>query len=293
MGIQDVNIDAVAESAIAKQNGGGMAPQSDSSESQQDQSTAQGMTEAQAQAILDLEKAQKFKFGDREWTPDQLKKSIMLHSDYTKKTQEVAQTRKYYDNLEADLDFVRNSPNKQEAMQMFMETYPKAFHRYLSLIGGQEQAASLQAQSQSQSQIPPELMKDLEMVKNYVQEKETQAIEAQLDATFSSLAKKYPEGDEDIVLARAQALLDAKRETEPGFRITNEIWEKLWKASHDKAMAKFEAKQKGTLEKQRAANQSFKGPASGGGTPGQAPVRMNMKQATEHAINTLSGRKGI
>lgn len=293
MGLQDVNIDSVVDQVNAKYSGGSTGQESASNESApSSQNTAAGeMTEAQAQAILDLDKAQKFKFGDREWTPDQLKKSIMLHSDYTKKTQAVSETRKYYDNLEPDLEFIKNSPNKEQAMQMFMETYPKAFHKYLSLIGGgSEQAANLQAQSQS-AQLPPELMKDLQMVKSYVQEKETQAIEAQLENTFSSLAKKYPDGDEDIVLARAQALLDAKRETEPGFRITNEIWDKLWKASHEKNVSKYEARQKGVLEKQRTANQSAKGPAPGGGTPGQAPVRMNLKQAEEYAYKTLTGKR--
>lgn len=288
MGIQDVDVNAVVDAAVGKQDGGSMAPSSSSSDSYQGQSNEGQMSEAQAQAILDLEKAQKFKFGDREWTPDQLKKSIMLHSDYTKKTQAVAETRKYYDNLEADLDYIKSSPNKQEAMQMFMQTYPKTFHRYLSLVGGHEQAANLQAQSQSQ--IPQELLQDLQMVKSYVQEKETQAIEAQLDQTFSTLAKKYPEGDEDVVLARAQALLDSKRETEPGFRITNEMWDKLWKSSHEKNVSKYEARQKGILEKQRTANQSYKGPAAGGAVPGQAPVRMNLKQATEHAVKTLQGK---
>lgn len=292
MGLQDVNIDSVVDQVNAKYSSGGTGQESASNESApSSQNTAAGeMTEAQAQAILDLDKAQKFKFGDREWTPDQLKKSIMLHSDYTKKTQSVAETRKYFDNLEPDLEFIKRHPNKEQAMQMFMETYPKAFHKYLSLVGGSEQAANLQTQSQN-AQLPPELMKDLEMVKNYVQEKETQAIEAQLENTFSALAKKYPDGDEDIVLARAQALLDAKRETDPGFRITNEIWDKLWKASHEKNVSKYEARQKGILEKQRTANQSAKGPAPGGGTPGQAPVRMNLKQAEEYAYKTLTGKR--
>jgi hypothetical protein len=291
MGLQDVNIDSVVNEVNAKYSNGGTGQESASSAPETgSQNTAGEMSKEQAQAILELDKAQKFKLDGREWTPDQLKKSIMLHSDYTKKTQSVAETRKYYDNLEHDLEFIKGHPNKEQAMQMFMETYPKAFHKYLSLVGGSEQAANLQTQGQS-AQLPPELMKDLQMVKNYVQERETQAIEAQLDNTFSQLAKKYPEGDEDIVLARAQALLDAKRESEPGFRITNEIWDKLWKASHEKNVGKYEARQKGILEKQRTANQSARGPAPGGGTPGQAPVRMNLKQAEEYAYKTLTGKR--
>lgn len=293
--LDNVNVAQVAEAAAANQSGGsGSSTPSGSSQAPSTQNTAQSEAQAKAEAILNLDSAQKFKFGDREWTPDQLKKSIMLHSDYTKKTQAVSETRKYYDNLEHDLEYVRGHHNKEEAIQAFVQTYPKEFHQYLKLAGINlsTEASSRQAQAQSNQAISPEIMRDLEMVKSYVQEKETQAIEAQLDQTFSALSKKYPDGDEDVVLARAQALLDSKRENDPGFRITNEIWEKLWKGSHEKVAQKLEAKQKGMIEKQRTANSSYKGPAPGGGTPTQAPQRMNMKQATEHAIQTLSGRKG-
>lgn len=296
MGIDSVNINDVVSAATANQSGGsqGSAPTTEASQSGSPSTQNTASPAEQAQAILNLDQAQKFKFGDREWTPDQLKKSMMLHSDYTKKTQAISEARKYYDNLEHDLDYIRNHHNKQEAAQAFTQTYPKEFHKYLKHAGIDmaQEASSRQMQAQSNTEIPPEILRDLQMVKTYVQEKETQAIEAQLDQTFSSLSKKYPDGDEDVVLARAQALLDSKRESDPGFRITNEVWEKLWKASHDKYAQKREAHQKGIIEKQRTANSSYRAPAPGGATPGQAPVRRTMKEATEFAVQTLSGRKG-
>lgn len=42
------------------------------------------------QELIDLASVQKFKIDGKEMTFDQLKKSMMLHSDYTKKTQSVA-----------------------------------------------------------------------------------------------------------------------------------------------------------------------------------------------------------
>lgn len=288
MGIQDVDVNAVADAAVANQSGGqGQAsPQQGNSGAPSTQSNAHAEAQAKAEAILNLDGASKFKFGGKEWTPEQLQKSMMLHSDYTKKTQAVAQTAKYYDNLDADLDFIRTSPNKQEAVQMFMQTYPKAFHKYLSMSGAQiqQEAENRQMQGQSQAQLPPELMRDLQMVKNYVTQTETKAIEAQLDNTFAALAKKYPDGDEDVVLARASALLDAKREEDPGFQLTTAHWDKLWKASHEKFLQKNQARQKTVVQNQRNANSMAKGPASGGGVPGQAPARMNLKQATEFAV---------
>ncbi len=205
MGIQDVDVNAVADAAVANQNGGSAgqaSPQAGSSGAPSTQSNAHAEAQSKAEAILNLDGASKFKFGGKEWTPEQLQKSMMLHSDYTKKTQAVAQTAKYYDNLDADLDFIRTSPNKTEAIQMFMQTYPKAFHKYLSMSGAQlaQEAESRQMQGQSQAQLPPELMRDLQMVKNYVTPTETKAIERfrpfyrrNLNASVAGLGKYTPD----------------------------------------------------------------------------------------------------
>lgn len=283
MGLNDVNVDQMVSEVSARHGQSTESSNSDSTPANtQASATPEGKT---AEEILNLDGTLKFKFGNREWTPDSLKKAIMFQSDYTKKTQELSETRKYYDNLEYDLDAVRKNPQLADA---FLKTYPKQFHKFLNLVGGSDQAASLQTQNRdTQAPIPPELMDRFLRVESYVKETEVKAAEADLDAKFSTLSKKYPEAIEDVVLARAQALLD-KGDTPT---ITVEMWDKLWKQSHEETIKRFEAKQKETLNKQRTANQSYKGPSSGGGVPTGAPKRETMSQATDRAIRELQGRK--
>ncbi len=284
MGIQDVDQGAVTQ-AISQSQGISQSQATQSSQGMQQETSrapsTQNTLSPNSDDPLNLESVLKFKFGDREWTPEQLRKSILMHSDYTKKTQAVAETQKYWDNLDTDLENVRNNPQLRDA---FLQTYPQAFHKYLR--GGNENPS--QSNQSQQNQLPPELLQKLSKVdelSSYIQEQQIKAHEANIDAKFSTLSKKYPDGIEDVVLARAQALMDR------GTFVTDEVWEKLWKKSHEDVSSRFEARQKTTLQTQRAANQSARGPASGGGTPTGAPVKARtIKDATEMAIRSLSGK---
>lgn len=241
-------------------------------------------TSASEGDILNLDGSLKFKFEGREWTPEQLKKSVMMHSDYTKKTQAVAEKAKYFDNLEYDLENVRSNPKLAEE---FVKIYPKEFHKYLNLSRAQSQQAAEARQvsgNQSENQLPPELLQDIKSIKEYVNETQVKAHEAQIDATFQTLSKKYPDGIEDVVLARAQALLDR------GTPIDSNVWERLWKQSHDDMNKRFETRQKTTLQTQRNSNARAQGPGAGGGTPSGSPKKMNLKEAEAHMINSLKGR---
>lgn len=270
--IGDVNLGDVVQAAES-----GQAPQATGNV--QDNSTAPTtQNNSSSEEPLNLDGVVKFKLGDREWTPDQLRKSILMHSDYTKKTQAVAETQKYWDNLDYDLDKVRSNP---QLAQAFRQTYPKAFHKYLKDTGSEANQTPVDRPA-----VDPELLERFSRIENYVQEKEIQANEARIDAVFATLSKKYPDGDEDVVLARAQAMIDK------GESVDERVWEHLWKNSHDKYQQKFESRQKQTLTNQRNANLMARGPASGGGTPASAPptTKMNMKQATDYAIKQLSGK---
>lgn len=286
MGINDVNIDQMVSDVSARSQGqvADSGKNNPSNYSQVSDTAPQGDNSNQSDEALNLESVLKFKFGEREWTPDQLRKAIMLQSDYTKKTQQISEERKYFDNLHYDLENIRSNP---DLVNEFMKVYPKQFHQYLKLVGANsEEAQNRQVQAQSEkAPIDPQLIAKLERVENYIRDTEVKAKEAELDAKFSSLSKKYPEGNEDLVLARAQALIDR------GVPITDEVWDKLWKQSHDSFVSKFEAKQKQTLQQQRDSNNRASGPSSAGGVPTNAPRRESFKQATERAIQELHGRK--
>lgn len=239
----------------------------------------QGENRTQEEILLD--KLDKFKFGDKEWTPDQLRKSIMLHSDYTKKTQQLAEARKYYDNLDADIEAVKANP---QLAAKFKEIYPEEFHRYLKYAGHSESQSQQQGvqSSQQQAAVDPQFLDRFSRLESYVKEKEVQAYEAQLDNTFATLSKKYPNGVEDVVLAKAQALLDK------GEELSNQSWENLWKQSHESMTKRIDQMQQQKFEAQKGANSKAKGPGIGGGIPGEAPRRMTLKEATEQAVSDLS-----
>lgn len=232
--------------------------------------------------ILNLEGVSKFKFGDREWTPDDLRKSILMHQDYTKKTQETAKERKYFDNLAYDLRAVADNPALKDE---FMKTYPEKFHSYLEVIQDRLEAQQEQAHGQDspgqdlRSQLPKELIQRLDRVENYVKEKEIAAYDAQLDAKFSTLQSKFPDADQEVIIAQAEAFISN------GGKPDDKVWEQLFKNSHDKFNQRIEAKQKATLNNQRSANQKAKDMGPGGGTPTSAPTRSGgLKGAEEAAI---------
>src|SRR3954464_16064772 len=81
--------------------------------------------------MVDLESLEKFRYAGREMTPKELQQAVMLQSDYTRKTQQLAEERKYYDNLSADLSAVAQNP---QLAAKFKEVYPEKFHDYLAYV---------------------------------------------------------------------------------------------------------------------------------------------------------------
>lgn len=245
----------------------------------------EGMTQAE---IVALDKLERFKFGDREFTPETLRKSMMFQSDYTKKTQALKQVDGYYKNLQYDLDHVRDNPKLADK---FKEIYPKEFWKFLNYVVKQEdkpqgQAAGQQTTQQQKFELPKEVQDRLNRVESYVKEKEVERFDAQIDSTFAKLSQKYPDGNEEIVLARAQAMLDQN----PDMELNEAAWERLWKQSHEQIAGLIKKKQEAMFNAQKSANTKAKDIGAGGGTPGAAPVRVKFKDVQEQIIKDTLGR---
>lgn len=236
-----------------------------------------GETAQAAPSIVDLDAVEKFKFAGREWTPKDFQGAYMMQSDYTKKTQALAEERKYYDNLGADLAAVKTNPS---LAAKFKAIYPEKFHSFLGYVAPTTPTSQTQVQPEgaekSQGQPNPELMERLERIEHDFMERKIQAINAELDAKFKTLSGKYPMADEDSVVARAQALLEAKRQSAPlneqsQVTVSDKEWDDLWKSSHDRVQGLASKHYSETVNKQKNANKSGKDVASGGGIGGQAP----------------------
>lgn len=228
--------------------------------------------------VLDLDSVQKFKFGGREWTPKDFQGAYMMQSDYTRKTQALAEERKFYDNLQVDLDAVKRNPALSE---QFKSIYPDKFHKLLGYVSPETPKAPVANETGKQS-ADPELLSRLEAVEADFKERKIQAINAELDNTFKSLSEKYPFADEESAIARGQALLNK------GQALDKDTWDKIWKSVHDKQVAIAEKHYSQKINNQKNANKAGADVGKGGSTPAQPPKQIRtIKEASEHALREL------
>jgi len=228
---------------------------------------------------IDLDTADKVRWEGKEYTPADFRKMMMFQQDYTRKTQSVAETQKYYENLQYDLEAVKGNP---KLAAEFQKLYPQTFHKYLDTVMPKDWKNGSQ---QDESNLPPEIKEKLDRFDSYIKNQEVSAEETKIEAITSKLAQKYPDAIEDVVLARAQALV------EQNHTLTPEIWDKLYKTSHEFMAKRIAEKQTKQFDAQKNANQQGRGIGPGGGTPGQAPVKRTFAQATDAAIQDLGNKR--
>lgn len=249
--------------------------------------------------LVDLGKVEKFLWNGKEMTPKELEQSFMRQSDYTKKTQSLAEERKYSENFLYDALKVFKD---KSLMSKFQEIYPLSYQEKLgsvleewnNLTQAQKNEVLNKADQQQGSapqKLPDEVVKRLEQLegvaKGYqdrVFQEEVKAAEAQIDASLNKYLKQYSHADEESVLAKAQQALNQ------GIELNEKAWERLVKLDHDKNMAKYQNFYKSQINKQQDLNHKGRDTAAGGGVPGQAPKRLSFDEATRAAINDLSGR---
>lgn len=250
--------------------------------------------DTEAAPITELDKLEKFKFENQEYTPQELKKAILRQADYTRKTQEFSQERRFYDNLSADLKHVRANP---ALAQEFKRVYPEKFHQYLEYISGSPAGTTPQAPqpemmgSKNQyAQIDPQYLARFERLENTIFEKEVQTIETSLEAQEKEFTTKYPWADVENVYSKAQAILD-KNSTLPKedhVNLDKTTWEQLYKADHEKNKLRADNYYKDNINKQKQAGFKAKDSGLGGGSPGSSPKKYKtIKEATEAALAEL------
>lgn len=245
------------------------------------QDSAPESKQSEAQALFDLSKADKFLLDGKEYTKDQLIKERLLMSDYTRKTQELAEQRrqfeetsKYDANLKSDLRKVLQDPS---LVDRFKQIYPKEYHDIVDAY--LERAQAGQPQTQGGSLDPNLIKKYVEPMVKPLQEKldryETEAATKQLDLKFQELSKKYPDAKDEFVLARLQTL------AAQNVNITDEKIEEVFKYFDEDRKKDRESYHKEQLNKQKTANKDARDVASGGGIPGQSPKKLSMKNPKE------------
>ncbi len=247
-------------------------------------------TATQINDVTDLDKLEKFMFEGKEWTKDDLRRSILMQQDYTRKTQEVAnerksieQERKYAENVPYDLEKLARDPN---LIEQFKRLYPQKYHaaadKILTSLGVAPPKTSAQT---SQNSIPDEWRQELDQVKSMVRAYETEKYETQLNSTFNTLKAKYPKAREDVIIFKARAELDAGKPP-----LTETQFEKLFKDEHESSTKAMDDYYLSKIKDQKAANKKGRDVPNGGETPTSPPKKLSFKEATESAIRDLSNR---
>lgn len=248
-------------------------------------------TEQSAKAVLDLAKAEKFLFEGKEMTYEDLKKAYLRQQDYTKKTQALADERKFIDNLSFDLKKVKSNP---ALASEFKKLYPEKFHAYLDVILDQAQAKA-EAQGGT-AQLPPEILDKLsqheEMLNSFQQERQ-QAEQAKISNTLEQyeqkFLKKYPQAEIGSVYHALETHVKQMREENPdyGFKdLSEKVVEQFYKNQHDYFTKRFSDWQKSQLNSIRKANSDGADIPSGGGIPGEAPKKMRLKDVADHIMSS-------
>lgn len=256
----------------------------------------EGQTPVEQESLADLSTYSRFKLGEKEYTREQLEKGFMFQSDYTKKSQELAQERKFYTNLQADLEKVKGNPALAAS---FKEIYPKQFHHFLGYVSRETNSQTSNPNANSkpevQSHVDPRLDQVLSKVEMLEKERYEERISqnaTHIDSMFTKFSAKYPlatpEGDENYVLNKAQAIA---KDLDPGQKMTDEQWEKIFKEASAHYTKAFENHYKTRFNNQKAAHVRGKDIGSGGGIPGGAPqMPRTIKEASRIAEEDFTRR---
>lgn len=236
-----------------------------------------------AQELVDLDKLEKFRFAGREMTKDELKNSYMFQSDYTKKTQQLADQRKafqeeqqkwssYRESYKVDVQAVLAGKYTRED---FKKVYPEP---YWHLVDGNEQANPVRQGVQQPNQLPPEVAELMEF-KNQWKEERIQLHESKIDATMAKMTQKFPDAEAVRVLDLAKQW---KSHNPKAQEIPEKVWEKIYTAEQKRFEELSDKRQQRLMQAQKTANQQGRDVASGGGTPGQAPRQFKtIKEASQ------------
>lgn len=255
------------------------------------------------EAIYELKENGKFKFGGKEYTAEDIKRmqqGEMRLSDYTKKTQSLAEERKsfeaekkYNDNLYYDLEAVRENPS---LANKFVEVYPAKFHSYLKDVLSrtqQQDLAQQQTQTHQRSQPDVELLtkfgslnEKVSKLEKFHLDQEAGKVQLEIEQKISTLSKKYPDALRKMVLS------DAYETHSKGVKMTDDVWEEIFK-TNDQAMKDLVKTKYGNLVKKQAeANNKAKDVDAGGGTVGKAPPKFKrIEDVGKFAEEQMSNRR--
>lgn len=253
---------------------------------------------SEMQAILDLGKAEKFRFDGKEYTLKDLqdwRRDGLRYADYTKKAQALALERKQLgeklekdyepykkysaENLIADLYRVKQNPS---LAARFKEVWGDTkYHSALEMIGLESRTET----PSRQAALPPEIearMNQFMELGSRLEAREMSAMQAEIDAKFDTLMKKYPDVDDELATVKLETLANQKG------ALSDQDYEAVFKDLQDRFDSRAKSRQSDLFQKQKEKNQQGRDVPPGGGALGQAPRNpKNFQEAYEFAMQAI------
>lgn len=227
--------------------------------------------------ITSLDSLSEFEFQGRKLTPDQLQEVFNGYKTLSERQKAYEGEEKFIKNLDADIEAVLENPS---LAAQFKSTYPEKYHRVLDRV-----LSRMNPQAQNQSTLPKSFMDEFgqlksgyEQLQKHLHQMAVESANAKLDATLPKLWEKFPMANEDQVLARAESFLSQ------GGKLTEQVWERLAKESHEAITKKADAFYKKQLGAQLEKGQMAKDVGPGGAAPGKAPVKVKTFADAEKAM---------
>jgi hypothetical protein len=221
---------------------------------------------AQAPQSVDLDGLSEFSYQGEKYTPDKLHQII---TEYKSLNEQKGET-KYWHALQADLETIKARP---DLAPKFKEQYPAKFHAYLDLVLGKGQETDQAATTQAPA-IPKEVLTRIEAAEQKLSAYEQRAHQAEVEANIAKMDAILPKLYQKYELANNdQVLIRAEQHAAKGVKLTDAVWERLVRESHDQVKKAADAYYQKTLKAQIEKGQRGADVAPGGVAPGQKPIR--------------------
>lgn len=213
-------------------------------------------------SITSLDSLSEFEFQGEKFTPDRFQEVYKGYKSYGEQVKQSQAEDRYWSNLDTDIESVLADPTLADK---FKSIYPQKFHRVLERVLGSSNKPAQQSQA-----LPKEYLAKLskiDQLEQNFQQMSVDAANAKLDAILPKLYDKYPLANEDQVLSRAEAMISQ------GMKLTEGVWERIAKESHEFVSKKADAYYKKQLQTQTEKGQLGKDAPAGGQPAGRAPQK--------------------
>jgi hypothetical protein len=225
----------------------------------------------------------KIPFGDAKVSVRDLVQGNLRQADYTRKTQALAEERKFYETAKSEMEKQREDLTQMVEFKATLEANPHMAQAIAHLFQGNMEAA-VEAASRMPVQQPhiPQAdpkVKQLEERLEMVEREEQERTLGRITAEFEEIRKKHPElTDEDMRRVAEQAQLMNTTSPWAAFKVI--YWDKAIK----------EAKSKGAQEQLRKAKEG-KRAATSSKTAGEAPTTNLPKDPKELFIHHFTKKE--